>query len=324
MKKFKVHVFCSLFLVGMAFSPLTAQQLPQFSQYIFNGLHINPGYAGYKNQGYVQSTFRKQWMNFPGAPQTFTVTADLSANEGMMGFGASILTDQLGPTRTTTGLLTYAYRIQTGNDFYLALGASAGVSEYQLDSDKLNPLDPGDVRIPEGITNMFTPNMNMGLFFHNTRFYGGLSAYNMIGRSVLEREDIALAMHDFHFFITAGGIFPITDAIQIKPSFLIKEVKGSPTNLDLNGMLLFSERIWAGASYRTNMHIGNDNLESSISRRNAIAFIVEVFATESLRVGYAYDQNLNALQNARNNSHEFSVGYYLTPRKVTMKNPRWF
>ncbi|WP_157231500.1 type IX secretion system membrane protein PorP/SprF, partial [Cecembia lonarensis] len=32
------------------------QQLPQFSQYMFNGLHINPGYAGYKSEGYVQST----------------------------------------------------------------------------------------------------------------------------------------------------------------------------------------------------------------------------------------------------------------------------
>ncbi|SIO26378.1 type IX secretion system membrane protein PorP/SprF, partial [Algoriphagus halophilus] len=44
------------------------QQLPQFSQYIFNGLHINPGYAGYKGEPYIQSTYRSQWVNFPGAP----------------------------------------------------------------------------------------------------------------------------------------------------------------------------------------------------------------------------------------------------------------
>lgn len=324
MKKLIFKISAIVILATTAEGGLQGQQLPQFSQYIFNGLHINPGYAGYKNQGYIQSTYRKQWMNFPGAPQTFTVTADLSANEGMMGFGASILSDQLGPTRTTTGLLTYSYRIQTGHTSYLALGASAGVSEYRLDSDKLNPLEQNDVQIPDGITNMFTPNMNLGLFFHNDRFYGGLSAYNLVGKQALEREDIALSMHDFHFFLTAGGIFPISDVIQLKPSFLVKEVKGSPTNVDLNGMVLFSERLWLGASYRTNMQIGNDNLETSLNRRNAIAFIVEIFATESLRVGYAYDQNLNVLQNARNNSHEFSVGYYLTPRKVTMKNPRWF
>ncbi|MBN3584785.1 type IX secretion system membrane protein PorP/SprF, partial [Algoriphagus aestuarii] len=45
---------------------VNSQQLPQFSQYIFNGLHINPGYAGYKGEPYIQSTYRSQWVNFPG------------------------------------------------------------------------------------------------------------------------------------------------------------------------------------------------------------------------------------------------------------------
>lgn len=313
-----------LMVAFLASGQALGQQLPQFSQYIFNGLHINPAYAGYKNQGYIQSTYRNQWNNFPGAPRTFTVTADLSANEGMMGFGASVLSDQMGPTSTTTGLLTYSYRIQTGKESFLGLGVSAGASQYQINGDLLDPLDGDDVEIPGGINNMFSPNMNVGLFFHNNRFYAGLSSYNMIGRRALEREDIALAFHDLHFFLTAGMMVPITDNIQFKPSFLVKEVKGAPTNVDLNGMLLFMERLWIGASYRSNLHVWNDNLESNLSRRNAVAFIFEVFATENLRIGYAYDANLNVLQNNRNNSHEFSVGYYLSPRKVTMKNPRWF
>lgn len=313
-----------LMVALLASGQAMGQQLPQFSQYIFNGLHINPGYAGYKNQGYIQSTYRNQWMDFPGAPRTFTVTADLSANEGMMGFGASVLSDQMGPTNTTTGLLTYSYRIQTGKESFLGLGVSAGASQYQINGDLLDPLDGDDVEIPAGINNMFSPNMNVGLFFHNNRFYAGLSSYNMIGRRSLEREDIALSFHDLHFFLTAGMMVPLADNIQFKPSFLVKEVKGAPTNVDLNGMLLFMERLWIGASYRSNLHVWNDNLESSLSRRNAVAFIFEVFATENLRIGYAYDANLNVLQNNRNNSHEFSVGYYLSPRKVTMKNPRWF
>lgn len=79
-------------LIGVAsIEGVLGQQLPQFSQYMFNGLHINPGYAGYKGEHYVQSTYRSQWMDFPGAPKTFTITADLSANEGAMGFGASVM-----------------------------------------------------------------------------------------------------------------------------------------------------------------------------------------------------------------------------------------
>lgn len=323
LKIFGLTVAVSLLAMSFAFS----QQLPQFSQYIFNGLHINPAYAGYKNEGYVQSTFRSQWVGFEGAPTTFTVTADLSANEGLMGFGASVMSDKIGPTSTTTGLLTYAYRIQTGRESFFSLGASAGVSQYVIDGDMLKPLHQDDSNIPTGIQNMVTPNMNLGLFFHSNKFYAGLSAYNLIGKAALEKEDVALAFHDVHFYLTAGVMIPVTDNIQFKPSFLVKEVKGSPTNYDINGMLLFMDRLWLGASYRSNVNIWNENLEAAsptLSNRNAVAFITEFFATPNLRIGYAYDQNLNVLQDMRTNSHEISLGYYLSARKVNMKNPRYF
>ena len=318
-------------ITGLAFS-LTmmvseatfGQQLPQFSQYIFNGLHINPAYAGYKGEPYIQSTYRSQWVNFPGAPETFTVTADLSANEGTMGFGLSLMSDNLGPAKTTGGLLTYAYRIKTGARSFLGLGVSAGFSQYSLDGSMLDPNDFPDSQIPEGQINLLTPNLNTGLFFHNDKFYAGFSVYNMVGKNALEKEDVALAYHDFHYYLTMGYLFDLSDNVKFKPSFLIKEVKGAPTSYDINAMFLFMERLWVGGSYRSNMKIWNDNLLEGLNNRNAVAAILEVFPTERLRLGYAYDHNLNVLNAYRNNSHELSVGFYITPRRAVMKNQRWF
>jgi type IX secretion system PorP/SprF family membrane protein len=300
------------------------QQLPQFSQYIFNGLHINPGYAGYKGEPYIQSTYRSQWVNFPGAPETFTVTADLSANEGTMGFGLSLMSDNLGPAKTTGGLLTYAYRIQVGRNSFLGLGVSAGFSQYSIDGSMLEPNDFPDSQIPEVRINLTTPNLNSGLFFHNDKFYAGFSVFNMVGKNALEREDVALAYHDFHYYLTAGYLFDLGSTVKFKPSFLIKEVKGAPTNYDINAMFLFMERLWVGGSYRSNMKIWNDNLQEGLLNRNAVAAIIEIFPTERLRLGYAYDHNLNVLNAYRNNSHELSVGFYMTPRKAVMRNQRWF
>ena len=318
---FKITAFSLAFLVT---SMVSAQQLPQFSQYMFNGLHINPGYAGYKGESYVQSTYRSQWVNFPGAPKTFTVTGDFSANEGKMGFGFSVMSDRLGPVTTNGILLTYAYRIQTGMRSHLGLGVSAGVSEYAIDGSMLDPNDHPDAQLPEGRVNLFTPNMNTGIFFNTPRFYAGLSMYNLIGKKSLEREDVALAYHDFHYYLTAGAMIPLSEKVQIKPSFLIKEVKGAPTSYDLNAMFLFYERIWLGGSYRSNMKLGKDNLPENLSNRNSIAMILEFFATTNLRIGYAYDHNLNVLDSYRNNSHEITIGYYLTPRNIRMRNQRWF
>ncbi len=300
------------------------QQLPQYSQYMFNGLHINPGYAGYKNEGYIQSTYRNQWTNFPGAPKTVSVTADFSANEGTMGFGVSFVDDRIGPNVNTSGLLTYAYRLKTGERSFLSLGLSGGFSRSSLDASLLIPNDPTDPLIPEGNVNITIPNLNSGLFFHTDRFYAGISAYNLVGKNAAQKQDVALAYYDVHYYLTAGALLDLSASVQFKPSVLVKQVKGSPTNYDLNAMLLFSERIWVGGSYRANALVFENFLQEDLETRNAIAAVVEFFATPELRVGYAYDHNLNVLNNYRNNSHEISLGLYLRPKNTIMKNPRWF
>lgn len=300
------------------------QQLPQYSQYVFNGLHINPGYAGYKNEGYIQSTYRSQWVNFPGAPKTLSVTADFSANEGRMGFGVSFVDDRLGPTINSGGLLTYAYRMRTGSKSFLSLGLSGGFSKYGIDPSLLLANDDNDPLIPNGKVSVAVPNLNSGLFFHSDKFYAGFSVYNMIGKGAARQEDVSLGYHDFHYYLTMGSLIDLGTSVKLKPSILVKQVKGSPTNADLNLMVLLGEKIWVGGSYRSNSRVFENSLQEDLIKRNALAGILEFFATPDLRIGYAYDHNLNVLNSYRNNSHEISLGYYLRAKNTVMKNPRWF
>lgn len=312
-----------LALLTMISMSVQAQQLPQFSQYIFNGLHINPAYAGYKGDGYIQSTYRSQWDNFPGAPQTLSFTADFSANEGRMGLGVTYLKDKIGLTESNLGMLTYSYRIATGDRSMLSLGVSAGISEYAFDPSGMVTVKP-DPLLPSSRIAAATPNMNTGLFFHSDNFYAGLSAYNLIGRRALLRQDIAIAFHDFHYYLTFGGMLRLGDEVQLKPSVLVKHVKGSPTSYDLNAMFLFRERMWLGGSFRSNVRVFEDQLQEDLSKRNAVALVMEYFVLPSMRIGYAYDYNLNALNSYRTESHELSVGVYLNRNRKIIYNPRWF
>lgn len=303
----------------------SAQQLPLFSQYVFNSLHVNPGYAGYKIDPFVQATYRSQYINFPGAPKTVSISGDMAAADGRMGFGASFSSDQIGATRTMTGLLTYAYKIQTGDQSFLSFGASAGVSEYALDGSLLIPDDDTDTSLPIDKVNLFTPNLNVGLFFYNERFFTGLSAFNLIGRQNLENKDIILALHNVHYYFQIGALIPMSADIEFKPSLLLREDLKGPTNFDINAMFLFKERIWSGLSYRSHLNIHNDNSAQVFpTNGNVLAAIVEVFATERLRIGYAYDYNLNTLNKQRNNSHEISVGLYFGTRGLKQDMLRCF
>jgi len=310
-------------LLTMISMSVQAQQLPQFSQYIFNGLHINPAYAGYKGDGYIQTTYRSQWINFPGAPKTLSFTADVSANEGRMGLGVTYLKDRIGLTESNVGMLTYSYRITTGDRSMLSLGVSAGISEYAFDPTGIVTVNP-DPLLPSSRVAATTPNMNTGIFYHSDKFYAGLSGYNLIGRRALLRQDIAVAFHDFHYYLTVGGMVRIAHDLQLKPSILVKHVKGSPTSYDLNAMFLFGERVWLGGSFRSNMRIFEDQLQEDLRKRNAVALVMEYFVSPSMRIGYAYDYNLNALNSYRTESHELSVGVYLNRQRKIIYNPRWF
>ena len=55
-----------------------AQQLPQFSQYMYNMISINPAYAGSREVMVVNLLNRNQWIGVEGAPITQTLSAHSS------------------------------------------------------------------------------------------------------------------------------------------------------------------------------------------------------------------------------------------------------
>ncbi len=46
-----------------------AQQLPQFTQYMYNTISINPAYAGNRDAISVVGLHRSQWAGLEGAPK---------------------------------------------------------------------------------------------------------------------------------------------------------------------------------------------------------------------------------------------------------------
>ncbi len=55
-----------------------AQQLPQFTQYMYNTISINPAYAGSREIMVINVLNRNQWAGINGAPITQTLSAHTS------------------------------------------------------------------------------------------------------------------------------------------------------------------------------------------------------------------------------------------------------
>lgn len=309
-----------LFFVALLLPLCTmAQYKPQYTQYIFNGLVINPAYAGSKDVLHINAFYRTQWTGLEGAPTTQSFSVDGVNKSNRIGLGAQVINDRIGAQRRTSASLNGAVKLNVSESGVLSFGVAAGVAQYKVDNSKLTTTDPDDQAIDNIDANKINPDLKVGLYFHTDRFFLGASATDLIGGS----KDMTLDP-ERSYFLTAGYVFDLGEYLKFKPSFLMKENFNGPTNIDVNAFLLIQNRVWLGGTYRTAANIfKNDFKEVDLSSKGAVSAIGEVFLSPKFRLGYSYDFTLTQLNNY--STHELSLGVLLFKKAETkMLTPQYF
>jgi type IX secretion system PorP/SprF family membrane protein len=316
MKKIVFLISAMSVLAGIY--PAKAQQIPQFSQYMFNGLYVNPAYAGYKENMYAHLIYRNQWVGIKGAPNTTMLSIDGKVIGGS-NLGATYINDQIGPFTINSFMLSYAFRFQTSETSRLSLGLAGGAIHYGIDKSKIS--DP-DEPLLAATDNMWRPGIDAGVYFDMPNFYAGLSVMSLVPNKT-EDPSLIIMRSDPSAYLTFGGMIPLTRSLALMPSTLLKTDFKSPITWDINAMLMIVERFWIGASYRTGLTLLYDE-KGDTRQYDALSLIAEAYVTERIRLGIAYDFDLNNLASTHNGSFEVSLGYYLTAAKRKYSTPRYF
>jgi type IX secretion system PorP/SprF family membrane protein len=286
-----------------------AQQDPQYTHYMYNMNIVNPAYAGSQEAMTVNFLGRSQWIGIQGAPQT--VTLGIHAPVGKkVGLGLSIIADRLGPVREQSSYADFSYTLQVGEDKHLALGLKAGFSFLDVNLPFIQTTNPGDVAFANRI-NRALPNFGAGVFYYTDKFYAGVSLPNMLktlhfdkaGGSITKASDVA------HYFITSGYVFDLSETLKFKPSFMVKTAPGAPTSIDLSGNILLNDKLEFGLSYRFD---------------DSISTLINVRATNNLRLGYAYDHTVSNLGQFNSGSHEVFLLFDFSFVSDKIKSPRFF
>ena len=92
----KKYLFATLLFVGIMASGVNAQQDAQYTQYMYNTLSVNPAYAGSRGQLSFAGLYRSQWVGLDGAPETFTINLHSPIRNSRLGYGVSIVNDNIG------------------------------------------------------------------------------------------------------------------------------------------------------------------------------------------------------------------------------------
>lgn len=297
----------------------SAQQEAQFSQYMFNGLYINPAYAGYKEQANIHSFYRSQWTGLDGAPQTTSLAADMVNPNGNVGLGLLITNDFIGSQSRFSGYANYAYRIKVGRSEFsrLAFGLGAGIVQQGIDGNMLDPNDP-DAALPIGKPTQTFADARTGVYFSNEKFFAGFSIDNLLASHFQDKnpENNLLPKINTHYYLSAGVLIDPGHNIKYKPTLLLKDDRQTLTSLDLNLFALLNERVWIGGFYRTAVKTYNKpHLDNNLPKKNGVGLITDFFINKNMRLGYAFDYSLSKLQNYNYGSHEISIGILLSERR---------
>ncbi len=269
------------------------QQKAMFSQYMFNGLVVNPAYSSIDESLNITALSRHQWVGFEGAPNTQTVSLHSPVKESNSSFGVILMRDQIGEVITENmGMLSLAQRVEIFDDTYLALGISGGLSKFQANysqiSDGNSFLDP--VFNDE---NEFRGNVGLGLMFFSKKLYAGISSPSFMEFKGTRRTSTSFKKH---YIINGGYLMALGENLKFKPNILFKYVNGSPMQMDLNANFLISETLWLGASWRS---------------FDSMDFLAEIQISPKMQIGYSYDMTHSRLASVQKGSHEFVLSFRL-------------
>ncbi len=292
---------------------LFAQHDQVISQYMFNGLFLNPAYAGSHTYYNASMLYRTQWIKFEGAPQTYIASVDGPIESKNMGLGLQLGYDVVGVTSRTEINTNYAYQLKFKSG-KLAFGIKAGLAQYGTVNKSLKIWDVTDPLYEENQLSELVPKLGTGMYYFTDKLYLGLSVPTLLAYQKNTPFNLDLnngSQLQRHYYLNAGYVIKINDIITLKPSTLVKYLPAAPVQVDLNVNALFYDVLWVGASIRTG---------------DAVVAILEYQINSYFRLGYAYDITLSELRNYSYGSHEiilsFDFGKYRPSKEYRV--PKYF
>lgn len=287
-----------------------AQQDPQYTQYMYNMLNVNPAYAGNRGVMSIFGLHRTQWVGLDGAPQTTVLSVHTPFENSKMGLGVTLMNDRLGVIDNNNINIDASYTLDLNDKgSQLSFGLRGTFNLMTVEYSRLHPQDVSDPKLVENIKGSFNPNVGAGIYWHNSKSYVGLSVPNFLKNTQLDESGMYSTMNTKkHYFLTAGHVFTVNQDLKIKPALLVKAVEGAPIQYDISSNFLIKNKLTLGAAWRF----------------NALSAMVGYQVNDSFFIGYGYDSEVTSFNRSNSGSHELFIRYELFKKYKRINTPRFF
>lgn len=296
----RLFIFSILLVTAMT----SAQQLPQFTQYVYNTMSVNPAYAGSRETLNITGLHRNQWAGIEGNPTTSTLSIHSPVKHSRVGLGLSYINDNLGGESTNYIYGNVSYTVPLTENVNMALGLNGGVTNYDLTTPDIN-----DPFFNEGFS-QWNPNFGAGIYVSSRMWYAGFSSPRLLNTDLNAGEFAAIERNSY--YAIGGMVFDIGRDNKFKATAIAKITNGAPANYDVTGSFLFFDKLWLGASYRFN-------------DADSFGLLADYQISNSFRFGYAYDLPTSEIRPYSGGTHEIILIYELPIKRLGgIKSPRFF
>jgi len=303
MRNIKIILVTVLLFFG---GNLFAQQLAQYSLYMFNNYVLNPAVAGSTPCSEVRLGYRTQWVGFDAQPKTMYASfyktlrsKKQGPTRGRHAVGAYVEQDQTGPSQRTAFYLSYSYHLPLTRTYWLGMGIFGGIMQYSFNPGSLYTTTPGDATLSSAGNKFVVPDLSPGVWLYSSKHYVGFSIKSIVGNRLTNASKLT---RDYYF--TTGYKISTKGPWALLPSTFIKYTASAPIGIDVNCLADYKNIFAIGLGYR---HF--DALEAmlKINIRNFF-------------VAYTYDYNVSKLRVANSNTHEVMLGFRICSPDFNAKN----
>lgn len=306
-KNFYLKYSISSLLLALSCT-VSAQQEPQYTQFIFNKLAFNPGYAGSHVSPMITAIYRSQWIGIDGAPNTQVLSYNQPFLGERLGFGATLTRSSIGITRSITADIAYCYRIKMRRG-YLGIGlqfSPRNITQNWNDDRLYSPTPAGtDIGIPVDATSKWVINFGAGMYYKNDKWFAGFAIPRAVNNNIdFVENGSELSREAWHLNGMGGVNLKVADELVVTPQLLLKYVPHAPFDAEVNVGAMLKSKFYGGLGYR----VGGDS-----GAGESVDILIGVRAVSNLFFCLSYDIGLTRLRKFNNGSIEATVSWDFNP-----------
>ena len=290
--------FAWTLMLGMA-SSMQGQQDVLTGQYLFNGLLVNPAYAGSQGTWETMAMQRLQWVEFDGAPSTSLMSAHGALANRELGVGGMLSVDAIGITSTFELSGHAAYHLDMGPS-NLSFGLRGGLLQYRAQLGDVDLIDPSDPVYQGTQLSAWIPRFGFGMLFRHKSWFVGLSAPMLFVFDEALDGGIAPYYRN-HTYAQAGMKLKPNAWLSLSPSILFRSTPGIPSILDLNLVASVQDTYTLGLGFRTG---------------SSFTLLTQCRINKQFRIGYTRDFTATDIRTYAGGTHELVLGWDLVSRKT--------